>query len=343
MDWLDLLAVQGTLKSLLQHHSSKASILWCSTVLHPYTTTRKTIALTRQIFVSKLMSRLFNMLSRLDITFLQRSKYFLISWLQSPSAVILEPPKIKPYHDTMILVFWMLNFKPTSSLSSFTSIKRLFSSSSLSAIRVVSSAYLRLLIFLLAILIPACASSNPPFLMMYSAYGVGRFLGEGNGYHPSILAQKIPRTKEPGGLQSTGLQRVRQDWVKKITLSEKSHFHLVAKLCLTLCNPVDCSPGFPGDTSGKEPTCQCRRHKRYGFDFWVRKILWRRIQQSIPAFLPEVSHGQRSLSAMVHRVAKNQTQLKWLSMHAGTVAHQAPCLCDFPGKKKTGVGCHFLL
>ena len=105
MDWLDLLAVQGTLKSLLQHHSSKASILWCSTVLHPYTTTRKTIALTRQIFVSKLMSRLFNMLSRLDIIFLQRSKYFLISWLQSPSAVILEPPKIKPYHDTMILVF----------------------------------------------------------------------------------------------------------------------------------------------------------------------------------------------------------------------------------------------
>ena len=96
MDCLDLLAVQGTLKSLLQHHSSKASILRCSTASHPYTTTRKTIALTRQIFVSKLLSWLFNMLSRLVIIFLQRSKYLLISWLQLPSAGILEPPKGKP-------------------------------------------------------------------------------------------------------------------------------------------------------------------------------------------------------------------------------------------------------
>ena len=101
MDWLDVLAVQGTLKSLLQHHSSKASILQHSAfftvqVSHPYMmTTGKTIALTRWTFVGKVMSLLFNMLCRLVITFLARSKYLLISWLQSPSAVILEPPKIK--------------------------------------------------------------------------------------------------------------------------------------------------------------------------------------------------------------------------------------------------------
>ena len=94
MDWLDLLAVQGTPKSLLQHHSSKASILWCSgffivQLSHPYMTTRKTIALTIWTFVGKVISLLFNMLSRLFITFLSRSKHLLISWLQSPSAVSL--------------------------------------------------------------------------------------------------------------------------------------------------------------------------------------------------------------------------------------------------------------
>ena len=98
MDWLDLLAVQGTLKSLLQYHSSKVSILQWSAffmvqLLHPYMTTGKTIVLTRWIFVSKVMSLLFNMLSRLVITFLPRSKSLLISWMQSPSAVILEPQK----------------------------------------------------------------------------------------------------------------------------------------------------------------------------------------------------------------------------------------------------------
>ena len=125
MDWLDLLAVQGTLKSLLQYHSSKASILWRSAFFtvqlsHPYMTTGKTIALTRQTFVGIVMSLLFNMLSWLIISFLPRSKRLLISWLQSPSAVILEPPKMKSltvstvspsiYHevmglDDMILVF----------------------------------------------------------------------------------------------------------------------------------------------------------------------------------------------------------------------------------------------
>ena len=100
MDWLDLIAVQGTLKSLLQHHNSKPSILLHSAFFtvqlsHPYMTTGKTIALTRWIFVGKEMSLLLNMLSRLVITFLPRSKHLLISWLQSPSAVILEPPKDK--------------------------------------------------------------------------------------------------------------------------------------------------------------------------------------------------------------------------------------------------------
>ena len=100
MDWLDLLAVQGILKHLLQHHSSKASILWCTAFFivqlsHPYMMTGKTIALTRQTFVGKVMSLLFTMLSRLVITFLPRSKHLLISWLQLPSAVILGPRKIK--------------------------------------------------------------------------------------------------------------------------------------------------------------------------------------------------------------------------------------------------------
>ena len=100
IDWFDLLAVQGTLKSLLQHHSSKALILQHSAFFmvqlsHPYMTTGKTIALTRQNFVGKVMSLLFNMLSRLVIAFLLRSKGLLTSWLRSPSAVILEPPKIK--------------------------------------------------------------------------------------------------------------------------------------------------------------------------------------------------------------------------------------------------------
>ena len=98
MDWLDLLAGQGTCKILLQHHSSKASVLWCSAFFtvqlsHPYVTARKTIALTRQTFVGKVMSLLCKMLSRLVITFLSKSKHLLISWLQSPSAVILEPQK----------------------------------------------------------------------------------------------------------------------------------------------------------------------------------------------------------------------------------------------------------
>ena len=167
MDWLDLLAVQGTLKSLLQHHSSKASFLRRSAFFtvhlsHPYMTTAETIALTRRTFVGKVMSLLFNKLSRLIIAFLPRSKHLLISWLQSPSAVILKPKKIKSVTisivspsmchevmglDAMIFIFLMLCFKPAFSFSSFTFIKRLLSSSSLSSMRAVLSAYPRLLIF----------------------------------------------------------------------------------------------------------------------------------------------------------------------------------------------------
>ena len=146
--------------------------------------TGKTIALTRRTFVGQVMSLLLNMLSRLVIPFLPRSKRLLISWLQSPSAVILEPSKICltlfPLFPHLFPMKWwdQMPWSPFSEcwalsqlfLFSFTFIKRLFSSYSLSAIRLVSSAYLRLLIFLLAILISACVSSSPAFLMMYSAY-----------------------------------------------------------------------------------------------------------------------------------------------------------------------------
>jgi len=148
MDRFDLLAGQGTLKSLLQHHSSIASFLQCSAFFmvqlsHPHMTSWKTRALIRWTFVGKVMSLFLNMLSRLVIAFLPRSKRLLISWLQSPSAVILEPKEIKSVTvfivsptichevmglDAMIFVFWMLSFKPAFSLSSFTVNKMLFSS-----------------------------------------------------------------------------------------------------------------------------------------------------------------------------------------------------------------------
>ena len=175
IDWLDLLAVQGTLKSLLQHHSSKASILWCSAFFiiqlsHPYMTTGKTIDLTRQTFVGKGLCFLICCLGWSKI-FFQETSVFSFHGYSQHLQWFLEPKKIKCLTvsivyppichevmapDAMIFVFWMLSFKPAFSLSSFTFIKRLFSSSLHSAIRVVSSAYLRLLIFLLAIFIPAC-------------------------------------------------------------------------------------------------------------------------------------------------------------------------------------------
>ena len=162
MDWLDFLAVQWTVKSLLQHHRSKASILWCSAFFivqlsHPYMTTGKTIALTRRNFVGKVMSLLIHMLTSVVTPFRPRSKCLLISWLQSLSAVVLEPKKRKSFTvsivslstcpevkglDAMTFIFRMLSCKPAFSLSSFTFINRLFSSSSPSVIMVVSSVYL---------------------------------------------------------------------------------------------------------------------------------------------------------------------------------------------------------
>ena len=181
IDCFDLLAVQGILKSL-QHHSSKTSILQHSTFFmvqlsYPYMTTGKTIALTRWTFVSKVMFLLFNMLSKFFIAFLPRSKCLLISWLQSPSAVIWEPTKISlslfPWFPHLFAVKWW-DQMPWSYFSECWVISQLFhcplslssrgsseSSSSLGAIRVVSFAYLRLLIFLPAILIPACAFIQP--------------------------------------------------------------------------------------------------------------------------------------------------------------------------------------
>ena len=206
MDWLDLLAVQGTLKSLLQHHSSKASILLCSAsftvqLSHPHMVTGKTIALTRWTFVGKVMSLLFNMLSRLVIAFLPRSKPLLISWLQSPSAVILEPRKIKSdtvstvspsiSHevmglDAMILVFWMLSFKPTFSFSTFTFIKRLYNIISLSGF-------------------PSGARGKESTCQSRrlrdagSIPGSGRSLGGGNGTPLQYSCQENPIDRENSG------------------------------------------------------------------------------------------------------------------------------------------------
>ena len=188
-EWTGLISLQSKGLSRVFSNTTvfKASILPCSAffmvqVSHPYTTTGKTIALTSWTFDSKVMSLLFHMLSRLIIAFLPRSKHLLISWLQSPSAVILEPRKIKSVTvftstchevmgpEAMILDFWMLSFKPAFSLFSFTFTK----GSLLSAIRVVSSAYLRLLIFLPAFLTPVCALSSPPSHTMCSAYKLNK-------------------------------------------------------------------------------------------------------------------------------------------------------------------------
>ena len=161
--------------------------LWSTS--HPDMTTGKTIALTRQTFVRKVVSLLFNMLSKFIRAFLPRSKHLLTSWLQSSSAVILEPKKRKSVIFSTVslsicydwwnwlpwsLFFWMLSFKPAFSLSCFTFIKKLFSFSSISAIRVLSCTSLNLLICLPTILIPACASSSPAFHMMYFAYSLNK-------------------------------------------------------------------------------------------------------------------------------------------------------------------------
>ena len=202
------------------------------------------------MFVGKVMSLLFNMLSKLVITFLPRSECLLIPWLQSPSAVILETKKTKSvtvsiaspsiYHeamglDVMILIFRMLSFKPTFSLSSFTFIKVLFSSSSLSAIRVVSSAYLKLLILLLVILILVYASSSPAFLMInrVTIYSLDLLLFL---FGTSLLCVCV----------------------------------FVTQSCLTLCNPMDCS--LPGSFLPRSKTRKCRLSLSSWYQAYI--IIW---------------------------------------------------------------------
>ena len=215
IDWFDLLAVQETLKNPLQHHSSKTSVLWCSALsmvqlsIHAWLL-KKTIALTRWSFVSN-VSLLLNMLSRFFHSFSSKEQ---VSFNFKAAVTICSDfgvrenkvchcfhfsPIYLPWSDGSwchIFVYWMLSFKPAFSLSSFTFIKRLFSSSSISAIRVIS-AYLRLLIILMAILIPTCDSSNLAFTWCIMAS------------YSTILAWEIPWIEEPGMLQSMGSQRVR--------------------------------------------------------------------------------------------------------------------------------------
>ena len=206
IDWFNCLAVQGTLKSLHQHHNLKASSFSAQLFLWPNSHIQIWLlgkpVLTLQILVSKVIPPLVNMLATFVIAFLPRSKCLFISWLQSPSTVILKPKKIK-YHcchfvpfylpwsdglDTMISYFLMLIFKPTFSFYFFTLIRRFFSSSSLSPIRVVSSAYLSLLIFLPENLIPSCASSSTAFHIMFSAYKLNK---QGDNLQPIVLLSQF--------------------------------------------------------------------------------------------------------------------------------------------------------
>ena len=237
----DLLAVQGTLRSLLQHHSSKASILWCSAFFtvqlsQPYVTTGKTIGLIVWTFVGRIMSLLFNTLSKFVIAFLPRNNCLLISWLQSPSTVILEPKKRKSVitsrffpsichevlgQSAMILVFLICSFKLALSLSSFTLIKRFFSSL-LSATRVVSSVYCfsggsdgKA---------SACNAGDPGLIP-----GSGRSLEKEVATHSSILAWRITWMEEPGRLQSTGVAKSRT-WLSYFIFT----FHLYIWGCWCL-------------------------------------------------------------------------------------------------------------
>ena len=213
---------------------------------HPYMTTGKTITLTIWAFVSKVTSLLFKNV-KICQGFCSKEQHLLISWLQSPLTVIAEPPKRKSATVSIFppsilwsngigcldLRFLNVNFKPTFSISSFTFIKRLFSSSSLSAVRVVSSAYLRLLIFLSATLTPTCDWASPAFHMMYSVY--------------------------------------------KLNKQGDNQFSSVPQLCLTLCNPMDCSiPGFPVHHQLPEFT-QIHAH-------WVGDAVQPLLSPSPPAF-----------------------------------------------------------
>ena len=314
-DWFDLLAVQGTLKSLLQHHNLKASILRCSVFFmvqlsHLYTTTGKTIVLTIQTFVGKLMSLLFNMLS---IAFLPKASV-LISWLHSSPAVILEPKKIKSVTVSIlspsicpwsvgtgwiILVFWMLSFKPAFSLSYFTFIKRLFSSSLLSAIRMVS-AYLWLLVFLSAILIPACISSSPGFHMRYFAYKLNNQSDKNTAltcsvpnFEPvyfsmsgsySCLLTCMQVSQEAGKV--VWYSHLFKNFPQFVVIHSVKGFSIEAKVDVFLE-----FPGFLGDSDGKE---SANNVGDPGFiPGWEDPLENGTATHS--SILPRESHGQRSL------------------------------------------------
>ena len=217
MDWLDLLAVQGTLKSLLQHLSLKASILWRSAFFtvqlsHPYMTTGKTIALTRWTLVGIVMSLLFNMLSRLVITFLPRSKCLLISWLQSPSAVILEPPpkmKSDSFHCFPIYLPWSdgtrwhdLSFLNVEIQANFFTL--LFHFHFCHTTMQISRNYTHLPFLPVGDFSVAQTVKNQPARQGARVWSPGWevSLKKGMTIHSSILAWRIPWTEEPGGLQS---------------------------------------------------------------------------------------------------------------------------------------------
>ena len=209
--WFGLLALRGTLRSLLQHHGLKASVLWCSAFFtiqlsQPYVTTGKTTAFTVRIFFGRVDSLLFNTLSGFVIDFLQEAVVFWLhgcrhrlQWFWAQGEELCHCFHLLPFYlpwsdgaDARVLDF-LFSLKPALSLASFTLIRRLFSSSSLSAIRVVSSAHLRLLMFLPPILVPACNSPSPAFLMMCSVY---RLNGQDDSRQPCRAAFNIPLNRE---------------------------------------------------------------------------------------------------------------------------------------------------
>ena len=252
IDWFNLLAVQGTLKSPLQNHSLKETILQCSAFFRvqlpqPYMTTEKTKALTIQTFVSKVISLLFNTLSRFVIALLPRSKCLLISWQQSPSALILEPKKIKSETvssfppsichevigaDVMIFVFWMIYWC------------------------LYTHTHTHIGASLVAQMV-----KNLPTMQETWVLSLEDPLEKKIATHSCILAWRIPWTEEPGRLQSMESQRVGHNWETNTHTHTHMYFTLytlnftcyvsvcccsVAKSCLTLCNLMDCStPGFP--------------------------------------------------------------------------------------------------